>query len=301
MTGKKFLATKSCFAHSYSIPFATFFQDEENPSNPIQITINQDIEVSGANIHSAIDFLGGPVLDVYEANQSFILDYAQYRARLLKHRIDISGPIADIARITQILERVVFPIHLLLHSPNLVPLHGGAILFSKLAYVFLGESGAGKSTTVLELLKRGAKIISDDLVFIDTNTMQLLPGLPTLRLLQPVDLKSTTVERVGPGIEKWWHILNQKQLQDPLPIEKIFFLKPGEESFRTLPAKGFAKTAALLSQTFGLTNAGDEREKKRFEEICKIADTVPIEELRFRKGRTQPIHIDKLASYLESI
>ncbi len=290
---------KTCFAHNYAIPFETFFQNTHK-SCDIEIHIDHKIEVDGKCIHKAIDFPGGPVLEIFEDNNIFTLQYDQYRARLHKNRIEMSGPIADVGRVTQVLERVLLPIHLHLHFSNLVPLHGGAILFEKSAHVFLGESGAGKSTTVLELVKKGASVISDDLVFIDTNTMHLLPGLPTLRLLEPTDLCVKKVERVGPEIEKWWHLLDQKQLQEELPIKTIFILEPGEDLFNVQTTKGFSKTATLLSQSFGFTDSGPIREKNRFESIGKIAESVRIEDLHFRKGEHHPIHIDKLASYLSS-
>ncbi len=291
----------SCFSHNYAIPFETFFQKKTGPIlNPIELLIVDEIEIQGQRIHKALDFPGGPVLEIFQSEDIFSIQYAEYRARLLKNRIDICGPVSDTSRITQVLERVILAIHLQLHFPNLIPLHGGAIIFGERQYVFIGDSGAGKSTTVLELLKRGAKVLSDDLVFIDTHSMKVLPGLPTLRLLEKADVNAKNIVRVGPQIEKWWHLLEQEQLQDPMPIQHIFILKPGDALLRCQPAKGFSKASELFSQTFGFTHASESREQTRFQGIGKIAKHVPVSYLHFKKGQNGPIHIDELTSYLSS-
>ena len=53
---------------------------------------------------------------------------------------------------------------ILLHRRGYLVLHGSAIELNGEAAVFLGDKGAGKSTTAASLVARGASLIADDVV-----------------------------------------------------------------------------------------------------------------------------------------
>ena len=55
--------------------------------------------------------------------------------------------------------------------------HGGAVLFDGLVFLFLGEGGTGKTTSMLQICSQGGYLISNDRVFINANTNEIY-GLP---------------------------------------------------------------------------------------------------------------------------
>ena len=60
-------------------------------------------------------------------------------------------------------------------------LHANSLTKDDRTIICLGKSGIGKSTVAFSLMKRGWKLISDDLVAIDHNQM-VLPGIPRIKL-----------------------------------------------------------------------------------------------------------------------
>lgn len=57
-------------------------------------------------------------------------------------------------------------------------LHATSIAIDKLALLITGESGAGKSSLAIELLTRGAALISDDQTLLSTENGALLASAP---------------------------------------------------------------------------------------------------------------------------
>ena len=81
-------------------------------------------------------------------------------------------------------------LHQLLNSR--VVLHGSAVVIDGVAVAIIGPSGAGKSTTAAALLRRGAGLLSDDVVVIDDANGRIM-ALPTeshLRLKTGQDVAS---------------------------------------------------------------------------------------------------------------
>lgn len=106
-------------------------------------------------------------------------------------------------------------------------LHGSAIEYNGKCFVISGVSGAGKSTTALELLKRGGRYLADDLVAIDVkNGCRVIPSFPVQKVCADV------ADRIGS--EKLYHIdedrdkyayLNVEQfLGSPMELSDIFWL-----------------------------------------------------------------------------
>lgn len=74
---------------------------------------------------------------------------------------------------------------LLLHRRGLLVLHGSAVLVGDRAQVFLGDKGAGKSTTAAALVSSGCRLVSDDVVAIERDPaggLGIRPGYPAMKL-----------------------------------------------------------------------------------------------------------------------
>lgn len=75
----------------------------------------------------------------------------------------------------------------LLMQRMILPLHGSAIEIEGKAYAIIGESGAGKSTLAAAFLKRGYKLISDDVIPVSLsrkNIPVVIPAYPQQKLWQ---------------------------------------------------------------------------------------------------------------------
>ncbi len=74
---------------------------------------------------------------------------------------------------------------LLLHRQGLLVLHGSAVMIGGAAQVFLGDKGAGKSTTAAALIAAGFPLVSDDVVAIErlsSGQIVVRPGYPAMKL-----------------------------------------------------------------------------------------------------------------------
>lgn len=103
-------------------------------------------------------------------------------------------------------------------------LHGSCILINDEAQIFIGEPGAGKSTTATAFWKAGKIILSDDLSiikFID-NKPYVLPAFPRLKVWKDalnglgIDTKGGTKYLIQPSLEKFPREL--------IPLESITVL-----------------------------------------------------------------------------
>lgn len=73
---------------------------------------------------------------------------------------------------------------LLLHRRGHFVLHGSAVEIDGRAHVFLGDKGAGKSTTAVTLLAGGLRLIADDVVPIERTATGFCvhPGYPAMKI-----------------------------------------------------------------------------------------------------------------------
>ena len=112
-------------------------------------------------------------------------------------------------------------------------LHGSAIQIGNQGVVFLGEPGAGKSTTVAAFAAHGSRVISDDMVCIrpdKTGGYQLIPSFSQLKIWESavagLQLGQQSMTPVREGVDKFsWHesiTFNHA----PLPLNRIFVLLP---------------------------------------------------------------------------
>ena len=123
-----------------------------------------------------------------------------------------------------------------LYQRDLLPMHGNAIDTARGAIVIAGDSGAGKSTLALTLVRRGYRLITDDLcpiTFDDNATPFVQPGIPRLKLwadtlehsglIQPGD--SSPLQRVRPELDKYALPLDDAFCREATALHKIYVLK----------------------------------------------------------------------------
>ena len=108
----------------------------------------------------------------------------------------------------------------LLMQRKVFPLHGSAIEIEGKAYAIVGESGAGKSTLASTFLKKGYKLLSDDVVAVtiaDNNIPYVTSSYPQQKLWQE------SLEQFGMGTEQFRPIY-QRESKFAVPVASKFFL-----------------------------------------------------------------------------
>lgn len=104
------------------------------------------------------------------------------------------------------------------HQRGLLPLHASAIETPQGAVAFLGASGAGKSSTVAFLARRGHRIVADDICVVDPaapREQRVLPVAPWLKLwdttLEAMGESSHGLARVFAEDDKYRYALEQPE------------------------------------------------------------------------------------------
>ena len=200
------------------------------------------------------------------------------------------------------LERVVAPISMMIQRREHVALHASAVLGPDGgAWVFVGNSGAGKSTTALQLQRRGLPIVADDLVMIDGGSERLLVATPTVRLFDRPDRVPEAVEHrpVLAGRNKFWYRLRGTETPpSEVPIRAVVSLQPdrsgegGDESPVLERVRGREATVRMVGQAFDLTEADADWRAQRFRTLCELARNIEVYRLVYRPDdRTDPVQV----------
>ena len=131
-------------------------------------------------------------------------------------------------------------IAVLLHRRGHFVLHGSSVKIDGTAQVFLGDKGAGKSTTAAALVVAGRPLIADDVVAIinePDKPLRVYPGPPTMKLSQT--LLAHFSENAGRVLQpdngeftngKSRLRLNQANGSRPVILDRVYALSRGSEN-----------------------------------------------------------------------
>ena len=132
---------------------------------------------------------------------------------------------------------VGFVLGYLLHLRGILCLHGSVLERDGSAFAVLGEGGAGKSTVAASLVKRGAALLSDDLLAISETTphVRVEPGCAGIRLDSTAAERVVDVARNLPAVpylnKVLWDFSGLPDLPDtryrpcPMPLSDIYVLR----------------------------------------------------------------------------
>ena len=119
----------------------------------------------------------------------------------------------------------------LLLQRGLLLLHASSVQVGEVAYSFLGEPGAGKSTTASAFVKHGSLLLSDDLTaicFDAENRPYVLPAYPQLKIwentVKGLNFDKSKLVPVAEGINKFSLRPGHYFPTAPVPLAKIFVL-----------------------------------------------------------------------------
>jgi hypothetical protein len=122
----------------------------------------------------------------------------------------------------------------LLAQRGLLVLHGNAVRIGDHCLVCIGPSGVGKSTLAAGFMKRGFKVLADDVVPIDRDN-RALPGFPRVKLWQDsasrLDVDTSVLRRLRPHMEKFNCPIGEHFETQAIPVRWIYLLTthPGEQ------------------------------------------------------------------------
>ena len=124
----------------------------------------------------------------------------------------------------------------LLHRRSLLTLHGSAINIDGRATVFLGDKGAGKSTTAAALVQAGYGLVTDDIVAIDlgdTASPILWPGYPQVKLTDDATealpfVDAETMPSPHPDFGKHRHLLSGDFDSGSIALSEAVVLQRGD-------------------------------------------------------------------------
>lgn len=177
------------------------------------------------------------------------------------------------------------------------PLHVTVVTAGGGAVGLAGDPGAGKSTLAAAFLAAGHRLVTDDLLVLvpegdGGGPLMAHPGQARLKLFPEVAerflgarSRSAPMNRFT---EKLVVPLAATEYQDrALPLRAIYRLESGREDApsgpRIEPLRGLEAFQALARCCFNTVALGAPRRRSFFTEISRVAATVPIRDLRYRR------------------
>jgi hypothetical protein len=172
----------------------------------------------------------------------------------------------------------------LLRQRGYLPLHASAVAIEGRGVLFLGASGAGKSTTAAALYVRGHQVLADDVgaVRAGESGIEVQATWSGLRLLD--DSRKIIRNRGAPPVFQGdKHVFHPEETQPAVsfPLKRIYFLDYGNSgngsAARTDPIRRSSAVALLNSHSFLRTwRAGNELRQINLDRAGSIAAAVPL-------------------------
>ena len=196
---------------------------------------------------------------------------------------------------------------LLLHRRGLLVLHASAIAVAGRSAIFMGDKGAGKSTTASAMIRAGHDLLTDDVVALDlTNPNQpmIVPGFPQIKLAADaaaaISFRDAEVRpQAHPAIDKMQHRLNGAFSGDRAPASRIYMLERGEKADIT-PLPGIAALPAIIKFSyvtrFGRAALPDDFAATHLRQCSGIANHVGVCRLEVPTGLER---IDEAVTLIE--
>ena len=189
----------------------------------------------------------------------------------------------------------------LLYQRGFFPLHGSAVETPWGAMIFVGNQGAGKSTLAAQFLRKGYRLLSDDVCAVAPapGGFQIPPALAQYRLC------ADAFERFGPiagarfDVDKYLVPMGEGYCPHSVPLAAIHVLgdqEDGAPKFQIV--RGFDRVQRLLENLYRphyLKGQGTERDLMRL--AGRIAEKAALVSVTRRRN---PEELGDLVGFLES-
>jgi len=144
----------------------------------------------------------------------------------------------------------------IIHQRGLLALHASAVNIQGQLVLFMGNSGAGKSTTAAILQQRGFQVVSDDTVVLNDKG-QITGGFPQIKLwehaLKNLDIATDGLSRIRHQISKYSFPIDNQSI-DLATVKAIYCLnganQNAEGEFTLHQINGMDKFKLLREHTY---------------------------------------------------
>jgi hypothetical protein len=177
-------------------------------------------------------------------------------------------------------------------------LHGSAVVIAGGVVVFLGPSGAGKTTLASGLIRRGATLVTDDVLALEPTQTEMLahPGASMMVVL-PEDLDPSS-EPLGPVLGRSDKIhFGVDTPPGPLPLRAIYYLEPSE-TFSVARVKQ-PDVPRLLGAVFLPYLTGPDRLRRHLDTAHLLNERVDQFRLRIPRTATPEAIVDSVHARLQ--
>lgn len=163
-----------------------------------------------------------------------------------------------------------------------VTFHVSGIERNGIAYLFTGESCAGKSTFATCLVQSGVgDLISDDMARIDITggCAAVWPGLRRVRL------RSDVMARFGMSGDRGELWLSASERAGPIEVSDLFVLRPGDDDFSVVRAPTLDAIGLILESVFRGEFAFHLLGKPRlFRLATELVQNIRVHVVKYRHG-----------------
>ncbi|SEP21094.1 hypothetical protein SAMN05216388_104517 [Halorientalis persicus] len=287
---------------TYDLIVESEFQLPELPTvEPETATI--DVAIRSAEVEPVPDSEGGTGRRRIQAEPGICrLSYDSIGSFLIKNGAQILfDPDHDGIIEKKITRRLIESeiLGVLCHQRGLLVLHASAVSVDGKGAVFLGDRGAGKSTTAAAFYTGGNGLFEDDVVGIrfDHEGPVVLPGVPQLRLdpqaAEALGITDTVRYEDDWGPNKCYHATGNAPA--PAPLAGCYILQE-DEGLTIEQCTGQEAFVSLVSQTYahGLL-ADTQTERDHFQQCSEIVETAQIRRIK------RPKNFERIPELIEQV
>jgi len=148
----------------------------------------------------------------------------------------------------------------LLYQRGSFVLHAATVWYQGRLVALAGHSATGKSTLAMELVRRGGRLLSDDLTVVSLGdkggALRVHPGLASIRLwrdaLDHFQLPASVVHRSRPGLEKYCVAVPECRIDGDLGLSAVVILRPPNQTLPWTRLEGRRAFSGIYGQTRAL-------------------------------------------------
>jgi hypothetical protein len=162
--------------------------------------------------------------------------------------------------------------------------HASAIVHGAQAVAFLGRSRAGKTSLALELCRRGAGFLADDVLALECRDDHLLahPGTPVAGVahaqVESIDDTAIYPPEEIVAVNTRERLVRVSGAIEPVPLAALFFLDGRSDGPGIPRFEPTANAQVLLTATFNFVLATPERLRGLLE-VCALAAQLRVERI----------------------
>lgn len=163
-------------------------------------------------------------------------------------------------------------------------LHGSCVTDGKRSVLITGDSGAGKSTTAAEFLKRGWRLVTDDVtcVFEQDGVPMVQASYPSQKLWQDAldhyEKSSDDIHSLyfSEDREKFGIDVSESFFDGICPLSMVVRLVAADHSTCLSPMEGMAKVDQLMRNTYRLYLIEKRHLQRHFQRCVNLAGKIPM-------------------------